>query len=85
MLTLLTLWFSLAAIAFAGQFKYKLELSFRPGAPDGYERDMIFINGKYPGPPLVIQQGDWVEIEVVNNMPFNSSIHYHGKYHRYLL
>ncbi|KAF1935929.1 hypothetical protein EJ02DRAFT_427971 [Clathrospora elynae] len=39
---------------------------------------MILINGQYPGPLLEIRQGDWVEIEVVNNMPFNTSVHAHG-------
>lgn len=79
MLSILTLCFSFVVIAIAGQFHFKLELTFKPGSPDGYERDMIFINGQYPGPLLEIQQDDWVEIEVLNSMPFNSSIHYHGQ------
>ena len=66
------------AVAAAGQCHFKLELTFGKGSPDGYERDMIFVNGQYPVPTLDIQQDDWVEIEVLNNMPFNSSIHYHG-------
>jgi FtsP/CotA-like multicopper oxidase with cupredoxin domain len=79
MLSLLTICLSLAAVAFAGQCHFKLELTWGTGSPDGYTRDMIFVNGEYPGPLLEIQQGDWVEIEVLNSMPFNSSIHYHGK------
>ncbi|KAJ4403667.1 hypothetical protein N0V91_006367 [Didymella pomorum] len=78
MLSLLTICLSLAAVAFAGQCHFKLELTWGTGSPDGYTRDMIFVNGEYPGPLLEIQQGDWVEIEVLNSMPFNSSIHYHG-------
>ncbi|KAH5293476.1 hypothetical protein HBI12_229350 [Parastagonospora nodorum] len=57
---------------------FKLELTWRKGAPDGHERDMIFINGQYPGPLLDIRQDDWVEIEVVNLMPFSTTIHAHG-------
>lgn len=79
MLSFLTLCFSLAAVTLASQCNFKLELTVGRGSPDGYERDMIFINGQYPGPLLEINQDDWVEIEVVNNMPFNSSIHYHGQ------
>ena len=79
MFSLLISCLSLAAVAIAGQSHFKLELTFGPGSPDGFERDMIFINGQYPGPLLEVQQGDWVEIEVLNSMPFNSSIHYHGK------
>ncbi|KAF2626080.1 multicopper oxidase [Macroventuria anomochaeta] len=68
MLSLLTLCLSLAAVTFAGQCHFKLELTFGPGFPDGYERNQIFINGQYPGPLLEIQQDDWVEIEVLNSI-----------------
>jgi FtsP/CotA-like multicopper oxidase with cupredoxin domain len=79
MLSLLTSFLFFAAVTFAGQCHFKLELTFGPGSPDGFDRDMIFINGQFPGPLLEIQQDDWVEIEVLNSMPFDSSIHYHGK------
>jgi FtsP/CotA-like multicopper oxidase with cupredoxin domain len=62
----------------AATVHFKLELTWAKGAPDGYERGMIFINGQHPGPLLDICQNDWVEIEVTNLMPFNSSIHAHG-------
>ncbi|KAF2003681.1 multicopper oxidase [Amniculicola lignicola CBS 123094] len=39
---------------------------------------MVFINGQFPGPLLEVEQGEWVEVVVVNHMPFNTSIHYHG-------
>ena len=72
-------WYSLVAVALASTCNFKLEMTWEKGAPDGYDRDMIFINGQYPGPLLEIQQGDWVEIEVVNNMPFNTTMHAHGQ------
>jgi FtsP/CotA-like multicopper oxidase with cupredoxin domain len=78
MLTSLTIWLSFAASTLAGTSYFKLELTWRQGAPDGHERGMIFINGQYPGPLLDIPQGDWVEIEVCNRMLFNSTIHAHG-------
>jgi FtsP/CotA-like multicopper oxidase with cupredoxin domain len=53
-------------------------MTWGKGAPDGYERDMIYINGQYPGPLLDIRQDDWVEIEVFNLMPFDTTIHAHG-------
>lgn len=78
MFSLIVLWLSLVAGTLAGSCNFKLELTWGKGSPDGYERDMIFINGQYPGPLLEIQQDDWVEIEVINHLPFNTSIHYHG-------
>ncbi|KAJ4371150.1 hypothetical protein N0V83_004366 [Neocucurbitaria cava] len=78
MISLIVLWLSLVAGTLAGSCNFKLELTWGKGSPDGYERDMIFINGQYPGPLLEIQEDDWVEIEVINHLPFNTSIHYHG-------
>lgn len=71
---------SFAAYVFADTSCHTLELTWKTGAPDGFERDMIFINGQFPGPVIEVQQGDWVEITVVNKMPFNTSIHAHGMY-----
>lgn len=78
MLSLLALWLSLVTAALAGSCHFTLELTWAKGSPDGYERNMIFVNGQYPGPLLEIEQDDWVEIEVINHLPFNTSIHYHG-------
>ena len=60
---------------------FELTLTWEKGAPDGFERDMIFTNGQFPGPTLEINQGDAVEVLVHNQMPFNTTIHYHGMRH----
>lgn len=57
---------------------FELTLTWEKGAPDGFERDMVFINGQFPGPTLEMNQGDDVEILVHNQLPFNTTIHYHG-------
>ncbi|KAH7135775.1 putative laccase TilA [Dendryphion nanum] len=67
-----------ATLAFAHTSKFTLELTWKVGSPDGFARDMIFINGQFPGPILEINQDDWVEITVVNKLPFNTTIHAHG-------
>jgi len=74
----LALSLSFPAYTIADTANFKLELTWGKGAPDGYEREMIFINGQYPGPLLDVRQDDWVEIEVVNSMPFSTTIHAHG-------
>lgn len=78
MLSFISICLAIACYAHAATQNFRLELTWAKGAPDGYERDMIFINGQYPGPLLEIQQGNWVEVEVCNQMPFNTTIHYHG-------
>lgn len=77
MLRLLPLWL-LATTALAGTRQYRLELTWQQGAPDGFQRELIHINGQFPGPTIEANEGDWVEVEVVNNMPYNTTIHYHG-------
>lgn len=82
MLSFIPIWLAVAGISLAGSCQYTLELTWEKGAPDGFERDMIYINGQFPGPLIEATHGDWVEIEVINNLPFNTSVHYHGKKHR---
>lgn len=58
--------------------KFELNLTWKSGAPDGFERMQVFVNGQYPGPPLIMDEGDNVEVTVNNYLPFNTTIHYHG-------
>ncbi|KAL4872119.1 laccase-1 [Aspergillus spectabilis] len=56
-----------------------LELSWELGSPIGGEpRQMVLTNGEYPGPDLVWDEGDDIEVIVVNNLPFNTTVHWHG-------
>ena len=59
--------------------RFKLELSWGKRAPDGVERDMILVNGQFPGPILEITEGNDVVVEVFNGLDADSSIHFHGK------
>ncbi|KAJ5191558.1 Multicopper oxidase type 2 [Penicillium cinerascens] len=68
----------LVPLAWAKSVHFDLNLTWQKGAPDGNAREMIFMNDQFPGPELRIDQGDDVEFVVHNNMPFNTSIHFHG-------
>jgi FtsP/CotA-like multicopper oxidase with cupredoxin domain len=76
MLSLLFVWSLLATYVCAKSFK--LELTWKKGAPDGFTRNMIYVNDQFPGPKLDIKQNEWVEISVKNKLPFNTTIHFHG-------
>lgn len=39
---------------------------------------MVTVNGKFPGPRIVAREGDRLLIKVVNHVPNNISIHWHG-------
>jgi hypothetical protein len=37
-------------------------LTWAKGSPDGFEREMIFMDGQSPGPTLNLDEGDDVEV-----------------------
>lgn len=50
-------------------------------APDGVERDVIVINGQFPGPTIEANWGDTIEVTVVNTITGpqeGTSLHWHG-------
>ncbi|KAH8879443.1 multicopper oxidase [Thozetella sp. PMI_491] len=61
-----------------GPRTFELTLTWEDHAPDGFSRKMILINGEFPGPLLEINQGDEVQVTVRNEMPFNTTMHFHG-------
>jgi FtsP/CotA-like multicopper oxidase with cupredoxin domain len=48
--------------------------------PDGVYRDMILINGMFPGPLIECNEGDEVVVHVRNRASNATSIHWHGLY-----
>jgi FtsP/CotA-like multicopper oxidase with cupredoxin domain len=50
-------------------------------APDGYVRDVLLVNGAYPGPLIEANWGDTIVVDVHNNITGpeeGTSIHWHG-------
>lgn len=62
----------------SGRKGFDLTITWEDHAPDGFNRKMLLVNGTSPGPLLEMNEGDWVEIAVHNQSPFNTTIHYHG-------
>lgn len=50
------------------------------GAPDGYSRRLLLINGQFPGPVIEANEGDRIVVQVNNQMTIPSAIHWHGQY-----
>lgn len=61
-------------------FNFSLSEGF--AAPDGYIRRYSLINGQSPGPTIVLDQGDQVEVIVTNTAAENATIHFHGMHNR---
>ncbi|KAL2698464.1 hypothetical protein AAEP93_009852 [Penicillium crustosum] len=58
--------------------KFELNLTWDTKAPDGVERQQALINGQFPGPSLIFDEGDNVEVTVNNFLPYNTTMHWHG-------
>jgi hypothetical protein len=46
----------------AKDVEFTINLAWDYGAPDGFSRKMILINGTSPGPALFLDQGDNVKV-----------------------
>ncbi|RCV28085.1 hypothetical protein SETIT_5G377800v2 [Setaria italica] len=41
-------------------------------------KSIVTVNGLFPGPTVFAREGDLVVVRVVNHVPYNMSIHWHG-------
>ncbi|PKS07720.1 hypothetical protein jhhlp_006328 [Lomentospora prolificans] len=57
---------------------FKLSLTLGNWSPNGHQRQVILVNGQFPGPTLKMWQGENVVVEVENNITNATSIHFHG-------
>ncbi|KAH8994229.1 multicopper oxidase 2A [Lactarius akahatsu] len=58
--------------------RYNFTIQVANGAPDGVNKTMLVVNGTYPGPTIEANQGDRLVVNVKNNLPNATSIHWHG-------
>ncbi|KAJ1300466.1 hypothetical protein OPQ81_005281 [Rhizoctonia solani] len=58
---------------------YDWTISMQEGAPDGFYRKMLVVNGQYPGPTIEANEGDTIIVNVKNKIPkVGTSVHWHG-------
>ncbi|KAL4909873.1 hypothetical protein BDW74DRAFT_186268 [Aspergillus multicolor] len=57
---------------------FQVNLTWDDYEPAGIPRKMILANGQFPAPALRLKQGDDVEFLVNNEMPFPTTVHFHG-------
>ncbi|KAK3310996.1 multicopper like protein [Chaetomium strumarium] len=61
--------------------RYDFTVSRGVIAPDGYQRDVLLVNGAFPGPLIEANWGDTIVVNVHNNISNpaeGTSIHWHG-------
>ncbi|WJX29734.1 laccase [Trifolium repens] len=42
----------------------------------GNTKSVVTVNGKFPGPQIVVREGDRLVVKVVNHVPNNISLHW---------
>ncbi|KAF3454672.1 hypothetical protein FNV43_RR05120 [Rhamnella rubrinervis] len=57
---------------------YKFEIRLKNVTRLCHTKSMVTVNGKFPGPRVVAREGDRLVVKVVNHVPNNISIHWHG-------
>ncbi|KAF4982330.1 hypothetical protein FZEAL_2029 [Fusarium zealandicum] len=59
--------------------KYDFAVSRRQIAPDGYQQDVILVNGQFPGPTIEANWGDTIQVTVSNEIEDEGlALHWHG-------
>ncbi|KAH7128332.1 laccase [Dendryphion nanum] len=59
--------------------KYDFDITNTTMSPDGVQKAMMVINGQYPGPTIVADWGDTIQVRVKNSLSKNGTgIHWHG-------
>ena len=54
--------------------QYHLDITNTTLAPDGFSRQVLVINGQIPGPTIIADWGDTLEIHVTNSMQDNGCV-----------
>ncbi|CAI9760770.1 unnamed protein product [Fraxinus pennsylvanica] len=57
---------------------YKFNIQMKTVTRLCHTKSVVTVNGKFPGPRITAMEGDRLLIEVVNHVPNNISIHWHG-------
>ncbi|KAK9279702.1 hypothetical protein L1049_013382 [Liquidambar formosana] len=82
LLSLIILLCLLPRIAFAKDSgitrHYKFDIKLQNVTRLCHTKSIVTVNGQFPGPRIVAREGDRLLIKVVNHVPNNISIHWHG-------
>jgi FtsP/CotA-like multicopper oxidase with cupredoxin domain len=61
--------------------RYDFTISRGVIAPDGYQRDVLLVNGAFPGPLIEANWGDTIQVKVTNKITGpeeGTALHWHG-------
>jgi hypothetical protein len=55
----------LVPISFSAQLYFEIDLTWETCAPDGNPRQMVLVNGQFPGPQLSLCHRDQIELQAL--------------------
>ncbi|XP_030506013.2 laccase-17 isoform X1 [Cannabis sativa] len=64
--------------AFAITRHYQFDIKMQNVTRLCHTKSIVSVNGQFPGPRIVAREGDRLLIKVINHVPNNISIHWHG-------
>ncbi|WVN86158.1 uncharacterized protein L203_101319 [Cryptococcus depauperatus CBS 7841] len=62
--------------------EYNWTISRGQGSPDGYSREVITVNGQFPGPLIEANAMDTIIVHVNNQLDYGQAIHWHGLFQK---
>ncbi|XP_058099502.1 laccase-7-like [Magnolia sinica] len=68
----------LAFVASADVVKHTFRVGNLTVKPLCEERVVVAVNGQLPGPTISVREGDTLVVHVINESPYNLTIHWHG-------
>ncbi|THV06497.1 hypothetical protein K435DRAFT_711282 [Dendrothele bispora CBS 962.96] len=60
---------------------YNFELGSKTLEPDGVKKDVLTVNGLFPGPTIQVRAGDELVVNVFNGLDQGTALHWHGIRH----
>ncbi|GER28591.1 laccase [Striga asiatica] len=57
---------------------YKFDIKMQKVTRLCQSKNIVTVNGQFPGPTITAREGDRVTVKVVNHVKYNVSIHWHG-------
>ncbi|CAM8907545.1 unnamed protein product [Rhodiola kirilowii] len=58
--------------------KFKFNVEWKSVTRLCHTKQLLTVNGQYPGPTIAVHEGDNVEIKVTNSISSNTTLHWHG-------
>ncbi|KAM3414124.1 Laccase-15 [Cercospora zeina] len=72
--------FSITNVYAIHVWRYNMTVNSAWGEQDGHGRPKYYINGQSPGPVITVREGEEIEVFVDNQLPIETTMHWHGVY-----